>query len=275
MKNRIFKASKLSLLSLSLLATSSQLAQAEINEPNPITNTPRIVGGGDANYNERTYQVSIQENSSHYCGGALIADDWVLTAAHCIFEGVKVTVLVGTANRHSNKDSQVFSPIQTIIHPNYRYATGGYDIALIKLDGTPNLQLERLSLPTTEVMNTVGSAGNITTVSGWGKLSEENNVRPDLLQEVDVPLVSNSTCNATVGDINNTMICAGFAEGGKDSCVDDSGGSMVADHMGKTYSIGIVSWGRGCARPNLYGVYARTHTFVDWVESYIGSERSF
>ena len=109
-------------------------------------------------------------------------------------------------------------------------------------------------------------------VSGWGRLSS-GGTSPDILQEVTVPVVSNATCNSASsynGSINDTMICAGYQQGGKDSCQGDSGGPMVAAYQNEIYSIGVVSWGHGCAAPNKYGVYARTSKFVDWINSKIG-----
>jgi len=94
------------------------------------------------------------------------------------------------------------------------------------------------------------------------------------LQEVDVPIVSNATCNTSYGgEITANMICAGYAQGGKDACYGDSGGPLfVPDETGTGWvQVGVVSWGEGCALPNYYGVYARVSRYQSWIESYVGT----
>ena len=102
---------------------------------------------------------------------------------------------------------------------------------------------------------------------GWGTTSPR---RSNVRMQVEVPIVSRSTCKHAYSGyrtIDNSMICAGYAEGGKDSCAGDSGGPMVCDEDNKFFLEGVVSWGRGCARPGFYGVYANVRHFKDWIES--------
>ncbi|MCG8416643.1 MAG: trypsin-like serine protease [Proteobacteria bacterium] len=226
------------------------------------TQTP-IVGGQDATPGSRPYQVSVQRFGGHWCGGALLTDTWVLTAKHCLGGTLKVRVGV---HRLSSSEGQIISLVQTESHPQM-------DIALLRLSSPASPDYTPLELPTQEVMSGPAAPGETVEVSGWGDTSEGGR-GSDVLQEVAVPVVSNSTCNAPQaynGRIEDSEICAGFAEGGKDSCQGDSGGPLVVDFQGKTYSVGVVSWGEGCARPNKYGVYARTISAKGWIEGHIGS----
>ncbi|MET1255168.1 trypsin-like serine protease [Aliikangiella maris] len=234
--------------------------------------SPKIVGGVESEIGARPYQVQLRKNGGHYCGGALLNADWVVTAAHCL-GGSGYDIRVGVRTLSSN-EGQVISIAQTILHPNYNSTTSDNDIALIKLSSSAPSSLTPLKLPTSDVMSQVGSPGSIVTVSGWGALREGGS-GPDILNEVDVPVVSNTTCNSSSaygGAVTQNMICAGLAEGGKDSCQGDSGGPLVASYGGEYYSIGVVSWGQGCARANKYGVYTRTVNFVDWINSKIGQD---
>ena len=115
--------------------------------------------------------------------------------------------------------------------------------------------------------------------SGWGTLEYDldNPLLPDTLQWVEVPAVTNEVCKQaysggiTNSDITDAMICAGYAEGGKDSCQGDSGGPFVCLDGSMAFLTGVVSFGYGCASPGFYGVYARVTTVLDWIQSYMVS----
>ncbi|TQV88172.1 trypsin-like serine protease [Aliikangiella coralliicola] len=244
--------------------------------------SPKIVGGVESQIGARPYQVQIRRNGRHWCGGALLNTEWVLTASHCFFtlsgspDNANFTVRVGVRTLSSN-EGQVINIAQTIHHPNYNPVQGtgsGNDITLLRLATEAPASLTPLRLPTQQVMNSIGSPGNVVTVSGWGDLTQGGS-GPDVLNEVDVPVVSNATCNQPAsynGQIINSMLCAGLAQGGQDSCQGDSGGPLVGNFGGDYYSVGVVSWGHGCAQPNKYGVYTRTLSFVDWVNNQIGED---
>ena len=110
--------------------------------------------------------------------------------------------------------------------------------------------------------------------SGWGTLEYDldNPQIPDTLQWVEVPAVTNEVCNQAYGGITDAMICAGYAEGGKDSCQGDSGGPFVCLDGNMAFLTGVVSWGYGCGNfAGFYGVYARVTTVLDWIQSYMVS----
>ncbi len=229
---------------------------------------PLIVGGQDADPGEYPWQVRVMPGGS-LCGGSLIDEEWVLTAAHCVpnLAPEDVSVILGDHLLFAGDSSeQTISVSEIHMHPDYSEATSDSDIALLKLSSPATIiadQVETISLhQATSIAN-----GEIGTVTGWGSTSEGGNVS-NTLQEVNVPIVSNATCNESYGSITTNMICAGYAEGGKDSCQGDSGGPlMVSDGIGGLELVGVVSFGSGCARPNFYGVYTRVSSFLSWIDS--------
>jgi hypothetical protein len=111
--------------------------------------------------------------------------------------------------------------------------------------------------------------GDIVNIAGWGDLTEDGE-SPDVLHEVQLPIVDQATCNAPTaynGDIDESQLCAGLPEGGKDSCQGDSGGPLWVNYQGQDYLAGVVSYGEGCARPNKYGVYTRVERYDAWTQS--------
>lgn len=214
--------------------------------------SPFIVGGNIADKSDASYMVSLQDELGHFCGGSLISSNVVLTAAHCA--NYARLVVLGTNNLNKPKEKIKVKKIK--VHEKYNKRTSENDVALLFLDR--NSVEQSIKLCDKNPIN-----GELSTVYGWGAL-KENGPSPSLLQKVDVPIVSQSICNAPDsynGKIMQSMLCAGVPEGGKDSCQGDSGGPLVIE--GKV--CGVVSWGYGCARPNLYGVYSDVFYLRDWI----------
>jgi trypsin len=150
------------------------------------------------------------------------------------------------------------------IHPNYRSSGQDWDVAIWKLT-TPVATSSTISYARLPAAGTDPAAGSITTVAGWGALTEGGS-SPAALQKVSVPVVSRASCRASYGTsaITNNMFCAGYAAGGRDSCQGDSGGPII--DSAKTL-IGVVSFGFGCAQPDFPGVYARTSVLLSFINS--------
>nr|CAD7423873.1 unnamed protein product [Timema monikensis] len=210
---------------------------------------------------------SIGFNGSRLCGASIISDDWVVTAAHCVygFDTKSRTVRVGTSQRGSG--GMVHQVITAITHPDYNYTTLNYDIALLQVgesfENSDNVR--SVDLPE---QDEVVPAGTLAVVTGWGQNASDG-YDSNVLQEVEVPVVSEEECQQDyLGEdaITPIMICAGYHEGGKDACQGDSGGPLAASGT----LIGIVSSGEGCAEPNKPGVYTRVSALIDWIEIQIG-----
>jgi len=240
----------------------------------------RIVGGEVTEVNEYPWQAGIVSRGGNYvwCGGALISDQWVLTAAHCISNS-RVQVLLGEHDyRDSTETDSIRSDISTFVnHPSYDSKTTNYDFSLLKLaqpvNFTEHPHIRPICLPADDSQTYANFAA---TVTGWGTTASGGSLSSKL-REVTVKVVSNEECRNSgyaSSSITDQMICAGVQNGGKDSCQGDSGGPLISSGTGdgttpgQNYEhIGVVSWGYGCAVANYPGVYARTTKQLSWINS--------
>lgn len=257
--------------------------------------SPQIVGGTLASTGEFPWQVALVSatNSNPYdgqfCGGSLIAPQWVLTAAHCVFDidGImtpgEIDVVAGIIKLSSGPTNggtgQRLDVAEVIPHPNYNEATTDSDLALLRLAAPASLNSNVAVIGLAGPADAALYAPGVTaTVTGWGNTLGQptpgGTSYPDDLYKVSVPIVSNTTCNAPGsygGAVTDNMFCAGLAAGGKDSCQGDSGGPLIVPNGGGWLQAGIVSWGTGCAQPNYYGVYTRVWNFKTWIDVQIGN----
>jgi trypsin len=267
-----------SVIAIAFFTSASTFAGTTI-KPISASETVRIVGGEESKPYSRPYQVSIQSTSgSHFCGGSIIGDDLILTAAHCL-ENVDgnnpdMQVRVGAHNL-TDGSGQVIQVATTYTHQEYPNLSK--DVAVLKLAGkVTDKNAQVIALADSAFFNAKVIAGTPMIVSGWGTL-ESGGQSPDKLHEVSVPYVTNEVCNqasAYNSQIQDTEICGGYAEGGKDSCQGDSGGPLVINDGKRFVQVGIVSWGEGCAAKDKYGVYANIASLRTWIDSAVkGNEK--
>jgi trypsin len=229
----------------------------------------RIVGGDDAPAGAYPWLVSLQSaKGEHFCGGSIISSRAVVTAAHCVTYGVG-RIVIGRSDLSKNGgEVRLSKDFKYQQHPRY-YRAGDNDIAVIVFDRDLNVDPVLVNQLASYEVPSASDKDLRVRVAGWGYTSESSGVTSSVLQQVDLPVVSNAVCMAAYGGvrINENNICAGFAAGGRDSCSGDSGGPLFDAE--RNVLIGTVSWGSGCARANAYGVYMRVSKYIDWMDSTI------
>jgi transmembrane serine protease 11D len=241
----------------------------------------RIVGGEQVSFSDFPWQVALVQGRfpdpqrSQFCGGSVISNQWVLTAAHCVDNSIvrkdpaRVDVVAGTAIYAAGGERLKVAEI--IVHPQNDRTTNDFDFALL-----------RLSAPVTmgqpiapAAADTQVAPDSVAWVTGWGATVEGGPGSLDLLG-AQIPIVPNDVCNQPEsynGDVTASMLCAGRRAGGVDSCQGDSGGPLSADLQGRKVLIGVVSFGEGCARRLKYGVYGRVSVAAAWIASTTADRR--
>uniref|UniRef100_A0A8C6TIN4 Peptidase S1 domain-containing protein n=1 Tax=Neogobius melanostomus TaxID=47308 RepID=A0A8C6TIN4_9GOBI len=232
-------------------------------------------GGQAAPEGAWPWQVSIHRGGGHICGGSLINNLWVLSAAHCFQSGSASdnTVYIGRQTQENANANEVRRTIVELInHESYNPSTNDNDIALLKMASTVTFT-NYIRPVCLAASGSTFHAGTDSWITGWGSIGSGISLpSPQNLMEVEMPVIGNRKCKcdyAGVFLINDNMICAGLEAGGKDSCQGDSGGPMVSKQNSRWIQSGVVSFGRGCARPNNPGVYARVSRYQSWINSKI------
>ncbi|XP_051770091.1 testisin-like isoform X5 [Ctenopharyngodon idella] len=191
------------------------------------------------------------------------------------FSIFSLTVVLGRQTQNGFNLNEVSKNVKLIIkHPSYNRHTNNNDIALLKLS-SPVTFTDYISPVCLAADGSVFNNGTDSWITGWGNISRRESLpSPNVLQEVEVPVIGNRQCNCLyrVGNITDNMICAGLLGGGKDSCQGDSGGPMVSNQSSVWVQSGIVSFGIGCARPEYPGVYTRVSRYQEWITSFMCSD---
>ncbi|KAM4677967.1 ovochymase-1 [Discoglossus pictus] len=203
--------------------------------------------------------VSLLLHNKHICGGSLVQRSVVVTAAHCVYPAddntvSHMTVIAGEYDQNMlDPEEQRFTVSNIVIHPNYKSnGNMSYDIAMVYLTSQVTLgaYVQLICLPQ---MNEKVEPGTICTTCGWGNVNEFG-IPSTVLQEVELPIIDDATCRSILYSmdlppLHETMLCAGFPDGGKDACQGDSGGPLVCKRRtGSWFLVGCTSWGLGCGR---------------------------
>ena len=259
----------------------------------------RIVGGEEAMQQAIPYQVAIRmgtyyggklimySTSTSFCGGTLVAPEWVLTAAHCLHGSYRnLMVTAGHAVNYYAKAKeepgfQESTVLSDYVHPQYRrLATWkGSDIALLKLKSRFAFTeyVQPACLPPAGFNHIHEHSTPVCLISGWGDEASGNRRGSSRLRYATIPLLSNDLCNELFESNNfphgvpeHGAMCGGAVEGGIDTCQGDSGGPLTCHVAGHWTVTGVVSWGYGCGDRNSPGVYTSVFDYSDWIGQTIG-----
>ncbi|XP_032892385.1 chymotrypsin B-like [Amblyraja radiata] len=230
-----------------------------------ISGYARIVNGETAVPGSWPWQVSMQQtNGFHFCGGSLINENWVITAAHCSV-GTSHIVVVGDYNKCTSDAKAQFIPVaKAFTHPKWSPSTINNDITLVKLSSPVTFSAEVSPVCLASAQKTF-APGKMCVTTGWGLTRPSAFRTPCILQQASLPLLSNVQCQNFWGNkISEVMVCAGAS--GASSCMGDSGGPLVCQEGASWYLTGIVSWGSGRCSTSIPGVYARVAELRGWID---------
>ncbi|XP_053881031.1 serine protease 27-like [Malaclemys terrapin pileata] len=247
----------------------------------------RILNGQNAKDGAWPWQVSVQMFGSHICGGTLISERWVVSAAQCFTPPVISSVYrvqLGEKRIFNQTHNQTFSAVKRVIlHPSYDSATHQADIALVELENPISLTATISPVCLLDASVRV-PAGKSCWVTGWGnRLPQVSSSLSATLQEVEVLAVDSTVCNSRFREalkkpvgyspVKDDMLCAGYMEGYKGFAPGDGGGPLVCQENGTWYLGGIVSWlltttvsGVTSVAKGYPGVYNRPNAHNEWIQ---------
>ncbi|KAF6306976.1 serine protease 48 [Rhinolophus ferrumequinum] len=268
---------------LSLLLGSCPCSSPQKKDLQSVCGPPvysgRVVGGQEAVKGPWPWQVSLHCGETHLCGGSLISERWILTAAHCIkatWIPLLYTVWLGSIKIGYSNDGVKHHVSTIIIHPKFQDVTA--DIALLKLVSRVTFTSFILPICLPRITKQLTIPGSCW-VNGWGKVKENEDDFTSTLQEAEIPIIDHQTCEHLYNPIHSIlpelepvikedMICAGDTHTGKDSCKGDSGGPLSCHIDGVWILIGLVSWGIECGK-SLPGVYTNVTYYQKWINAII------
>ncbi|KAG9278800.1 vitamin K-dependent protein C isoform X1 [Astyanax mexicanus] len=250
-----------------LIAKSSQSTK-----PKPVLH-PWLSGGTVGKKGESPWQALIlNAKGKFHCGGVLLDESWVLTAAHCLETSLRFSVRLGDYLRFTKEGDEVTIPVSKIVsHPKYNPLTVDNDIALLRLS-TPvkfTTYILPACLPSRSLAERVlHRNGTETVVTGWGKPNETATHYSSALSYIKVPIVDRAECaQHMVNNLTQNVLCAGIIGKIKDACEGDSGGPMMTLYHNTWFLLGLVSWGEGCGRTDKLGIYTKVSNYMEWIES--------
>ncbi|XP_029950231.1 granzyme B-like [Salarias fasciatus] len=252
----------LKILLLQLLASLGQQALGS-----------EIINGERVKEGSRPYMASVQSSMGHECGGFLISEDYVVTAAHCDDFNPPKSVVLGTHNLKKIDPKMKYGIEKKCKHPAYVNVGLGNDIMLLKLsrkarDGK-NKPIKPLDLPRPAIH---GTANKMCSVAGWGKIKTTGN-NVDELREAKVSMINLEKCEEIWKvELPNNVICAGGYGSQRGFCQGDSGGPLVCDG---NVAVGVASFNklRRCVYPDVPNVYTDLHKFVPWIKNILRTKK--
>ncbi|KAF3691071.1 Duodenase-1 [Channa argus] len=231
-----------------------------------------IINGKITKEKSMMYMASMQNSSKeHICGGFLVSEDFVVTAAHCDDTGNLSSVVLGTHNLKKVDSHTMRYNIKKCKHPSYVNAASGYDIMLLKLSRKAQLskktQIKTIQLSSHQI---ILKKKKICSVAGWG-YTRTGGQTVDKLQVVDVPLINLEKCQEAWNNILPVnVVCAGGYGTNKGFCQGDSGGPLVCN--GK--AVGVVSFNNNqkCDYPDVPNIYTDISKYLPWIKDILNKK---
>jgi secreted trypsin-like serine protease len=238
--------------------------------------TLKITGGADASIEDFPWQVYLRAGN-YYCGGTIIGDKWVITAAHCVLDEndlptpvSDVYVRVGATRIYFPYEGKLYRVKDIKVHEGYNPNTFVNDIAVIELEDSINFENAKKidMLSPEDALSGMEDPGVMAWLTGWGITDVETRNHPNILQKAELPIVSNATAVKEWPDTSNSILMAGYKDGFMDSCSGDSGGPLVVPAGDGFKLAGIVSWGGALC--NNYSAYTRVSAYDNWIKENTG-----
>ncbi|XP_057567858.1 kallikrein-7-like isoform X3 [Hippopotamus amphibius kiboko] len=223
----------------------------------------RIMYGDPCERDSRPWQVALLNGNQLHCGGVLVSEQWVLTAAHCMMSAYNVHM-----GSEELKRGQKIRATKSFRHPGYSKETHVNDLMLVKLNSRARLSpsVQKVNLP-----SRCEAPGTECTVSGWGTTSSPLVTFPEKLMCTSVSIISSEDCREVYGDmLRNSMLCTSNPDSNTGACNGDSGGPVMCNGSLQ----GLVSWGVfPCGQSKAPGVHTQVCRYVDWINDTMRKHR--
>ncbi|CAH2315124.1 coagulation factor IX [Pelobates cultripes] len=239
----------------------------------PVTVDPdtKIVGGTDSLKGEFPWQVLlVNTNNVGFCGGSIVNEKWIVTAAHCFNIPGKFLVVAGEHNTEIKEGTEQYMKVKQIIpHPTYNATKSKFinDIALLELEQPLkfNDYVRPICIGSKDFTDDLLKSQYVSVVTGWGDVRFEGG-QAIILQKLTVPYIDRAICKRSSRySIHMNMFCAGYSDQSGDACQGDSGGPHATEYNSFWFLTGITSWGDKCAQKDKYGVYTKLSRFTSWI----------